>query len=63
MNKIKDIFAVIFGGRLIVNGKDRTFAKLPMWLAVFGALSSPQLLIVTALLVVAFGMQVGIDRA
>lgn len=63
MDKIKEILAVVFGGRLIVNGKDRTFAKLPMWLAVLGALSSPQLLVITALLIVAFGMQVSVDRA
>ena len=63
MDKIKDILAVVFGGRLIMDGKDRTFAKVPMWLAVLGALLSPQLLIVTALLVVAFGMQVKVAKA
>ena len=63
MDKIKDILAVVFGGRLIVDGKDRTFAKVPVWLAVLGALTSPQLLIVTALLIVAFGMQVKVAKA
>lgn len=63
MDKIKDIIAVVLGGRLIVDGKDRTFAKAPLWLAVLAALSSPQLLIVTVLLIIAFGMQVKIDRA
>lgn len=62
MDKIKDIIAIVLGGRLIVDGKGRTFAKLPLWLAVLGALLSLQLLIVTALLIVAFGMQVRIDR-
>lgn len=63
MDQIKDIIAVILGGRLIVDGRDRTFAKAPLWLAVLAALTSPQLLLVTALLIVAFGMQVRIDRA
>lgn len=63
MDTVKDLIAVLLGGRLIVRGRDRTFAKLPMWLAVIAALSSPQLLIVTALLCVAFGMQVSIDKA
>ncbi len=63
MDKVKDILAVVFGGRLIVDGKDRTFVKVPMWLAVLAALVSPQLLIVTALLIVAFGMQVKAAKA
>lgn len=63
MDKIKDIIAVVLGGRLIVDGKDRTFAKLPLWLAVLAALVSPQLLLVTALLIIAFGMRFKIDRA
>ena len=63
MNKIKEIFAIILGGRLHISGKDRTFAKLPMWLAVLAALVSPQLLVVTAVLAVAFGMNCRIDKA
>ena len=61
MDKIKDLLAVVLGGRLIIDGKDRTFAKVPMWLAVLGALTSPQLLIVTVLLIV--GMQVKVAKA
>ncbi len=63
MDKVKDILTVVLGGRLIVDGKDRTFVKAPLWLAVLAALCSPQLLLVTALLIVALGMQVKIDRA
>ncbi len=63
MNTIKDIAAVVLGGRLVVEGKDRTFAKAPLFLAVLAALLSPQLAVVTALLVVAFGMKVHIDKA
>ena len=63
MDRIKEILAVILGGRLLIDGRDRTFAKAPLWLATLAALTSPQLLIVTALLIVAFGMQVRIDKA
>ena len=63
MNTIKDIAAIVFGGCLVVDGKDRTFAKAPLWLAVLAALLSPQLAIVTALLVVAFGMKAKIIKA
>ena len=63
MDKIKEIFALIFGSSLLIEGKDRTFAKLPMWLAVVAGLSSLALLFVTALLVVAFGMTVKTVKA
>lgn len=63
MEKIKELFALVLGGRLLVKGKDRTFAKMPLGLAVLCALVSPQLLIVTAVLAVAFGLQATIDRA
>lgn len=63
MDRIKDMFTIVLGGRLSVEGRDRTFARLPLWLAALAALSSPQLLIVTALLIIAFGMKVSVDKA
>lgn len=63
MDRIKDVMAVILGGKLIVKGRDRTFAKAPLWLAVLCALFSPQLAVVTALLVVAYGMKAEIAKA
>ena len=63
METIKDIAAVVLGGRLVVDGKGRTFAKLPVWLAVLAAFSSPQLAVVTVLLIVAFGMKVQLAKA
>ena len=63
MDKVKDLLAVLFGGWLVVEGKDRTFAKAPLWLAVLCAVASPQLLVVTVLLCVAFGMKARIDKA
>jgi len=63
MDTIKDMIAVVLGGCLVVRGKDRTFAKAPLWLTVLAGLSCPQLVLVTALLIVAFGMRVNIDKA
>jgi len=63
MNQIKDIVALIFGSRLVVEGSGRTFVKVPMWLAVLAGLSSIRLALLTALLVVAFGMKARIVKA
>lgn len=63
MNKIKEALALVFGSRLIVEGNGRSFAKAPMWLAVLFGLSSIRLLLLTALLIVAFGMRVRIVKA
>ena len=62
MNKIKEALALVFGSRLIVEGNGRSFAKVPMWLAVLFGLSSIRLFLLTALLVVAFGMRVRIVK-
>ena len=58
MSKVKDYLSILFGGRLIVEGSGRTFVKAPMWLAALAAISSVRLAVITALLVVAFGMKV-----
>lgn len=63
MDRIKEIIAVVLGGRLLVDGRGRTFAKAPLWLAVLVGLSCPQLAVVTAVLIVAFGMRVQVVRA
>ena len=63
MGKIKEIFALIVGTRLTVSGTGRTFAEAPMWVAVLAALASPHLAVVTALLVIAFGMRVSVAKA
>ena len=63
MDKIKEIIALIFGSCLLIEGKDRTFAKLPMWLAVAAGLFSLPLVFVTALLIVAMGMSVKTVKA
>lgn len=63
MERMKELIALVFGSRLIVEGKGRTFAKAPMWLAVLAALSSVRLALLTVLLVVAFGMRAKIVKA
>lgn len=63
MDRIKEILGIVVGSRLSVTGTGRTFVKMPMWLAVVAALTSPHLAIITALLIIAFGMRVSIQKA
>jgi len=63
MDRVKEIFGIVLGGRLIVEGSGRTFAKAPVWLAVLAAVGSVRLAVITALLVVAFGMKARIVKA
>ena len=62
MDRVKDILSIVFGGRLIVEGNGRTFAKAPVWLAALLAVSSIKLALLTVLLVVAFGMRARVVR-
>ena len=63
MDRVKEIVSIVLDGRLIVEGNGRTFAKAPVWLAVLLALSSIKLAMLTALLVVAFGMRARVVKA
>ena len=63
MDRVKDILGIVFGGRLIVEGNGRTFAKAPVWLAVLLVLGSIKLALLTVLLVVAFGMRARVVKA
>ena len=63
MDKIKEYLGIFFGGRLIVEGSGRTFAKAPVWLAALAAVSSVRLAVITVLLIVAFGMKVRVAKA
>lgn len=63
MDRIKEILGIVVGSRLSVTGTGRTFVRVPMWLAVVAALTSPYLAIITALLIIAFGMRVSIQKA
>lgn len=63
MSKVKEYLGILFGGRLIIEGSGRTFAKAPVWLAALVGISSVRLTVITALLVVAFGMKVRVTKA
>ena len=62
MDKVKDYLGIFFGGRLIVEGSGRTFAKAPVWLTALVGISSVRLAVITALLVVAFGMKMRVGK-
>ena len=63
ISKIKELIGLVVGSRLEGSGTGRTFAQAPMWLAVIAAITSPHLAMITALLVIAFGMRVSIQKA
>lgn len=63
MSKVKEYLGILFGSRLIIEGSGRTFAKAPVWLAALVGISSVRLAVITALLVVAFGMKVRVTKA
>lgn len=63
MDKLKEYLGILFGGRLIVEGNGRTFAKAPVWLTALAAISSVRLAVITVLLIVAFGMKVRVTKA
>lgn len=61
-DKVKEIVSLIFGSKLVVEGTARTFVKAPMWLAVLACIASIRLAVLTALLVVLFGMRVRVVK-
>lgn len=63
LSKVKELVSLVIGSRLSVTGTGRTFAEAPMWLAVLAAVTSPHLAVITALLIIAFGMRVSIQKA
>lgn len=63
MERAKELLNLVLGSRLVVEGKGRTFAKAPLWLAVLVALASLHLVILTVVLIVAFGMTVRLEKA
>ena len=63
MDKVKEVIGILLGGRLVVEGNGRTFAKVPVWLAAAATLLSVRLAVLTALLIVAFGMKVSVTKA
>ena len=62
MNRVKEYLSILIGGRLMIEGSGRTFAKMPVWLAVLAAILSVRLAVITVLLIVAFGMKVSLVK-
>jgi hypothetical protein len=65
MEKVKELLGLLARGRLVVTGKGNTFVKAPLWLAVIAALFGRHALrfaVLTAVGIVAFGMQVRVER-
>lgn len=62
MERVKEILGIVFGGRLVIDGNGRTFVKAPVWLAVLAAVASIRLAVITAVLIVAFGMKASIVK-
>lgn len=62
MDRIKTVLDTLFGSNIVFDGKGRTYAKAPVWLVVLCALLSVRLALITAVLMVAFGMRAQIVR-
>ena len=63
MEKFKEGLSLIIGSCLVVEGKGRTYVKVPTWLAVLAALASVRLAMITVVLCVAFGMRANLEKA
>lgn len=63
MDRVKELMNLVVGSRLVIEGSSRTFVKAPMWLVVLAALSSLRLAVVSAVLVIAFGMRARVVKA
>ena len=65
MEQVKEFFRLIPKGKLVVEGKGRTFARVPLWLVIVAALAGRRAIrfaVLTAVLVVAFGMEARLER-
>ncbi len=62
-NQLKDMLKTIFCSELQIEGTGRTFAHIPLWVAVAAGVASIKLAILTAVIVVALGMQVRVQKA
>ena len=64
MERLKEILRMAAYGHLIVEGKDGTFARCPLWLAILFAIVGRRALrfaVLTALMIAAFGMRVRLE--
>ena len=63
MKRIGEIVNWAVHGKLYFRGENRTFARVPMWLAVIAGLSNFRFAVITALLVIGLGIQVHPERS
>ncbi|MBQ9321208.1 MAG: DUF4342 domain-containing protein [Eubacterium sp.] len=62
MDKIKQAFRYVFASRLVLFSNGRTMLKLPLWLAVIAGLDSLRFVILAALVIIALGFQVSVEK-
>ena len=63
LERIKELLSLVFGSRFELSGSGRTYVNLPLWVVVLVGVASLHLTVITALLIVAFGMRVRIAKA
>ena len=63
MERAKELLNLVLGSCLVGEGKGRTFARAPLWLAGLVGLASLHLAVLTVVLIVAFGMTVRLEKA
>ena len=66
MGKVKEFLLLLLRGKLVVEGKGRTYVHVPLWLVVLAFLSGRGAIrygLLTALIVVAFGMEARVERS
>lgn len=65
MDKIRKVLQIIVHGKLVVEGKGRTYVRVPLWLVVIALLSGRRAIrfgLLTALIVVALGMEARVEE-
>ena len=62
MDKVKQAFRFVFYSRLALHSSGRTMLKLPVWLVVLAALDSLRFAVLAAVVVIALGIQVEIEK-
>lgn len=66
MEKVKEILRTAVYGKLVVEGKNGTFVRCPLWLAAIAVLSGRNAIrfaVLTVLLIIAFGMRARVETA
>lgn len=62
MEKIKGYLRLVFCSRLILDSEGRTMMKIPLWLLLLVAADSFRFALLAAILTIAMGMQIRIEK-